>query len=1414
MKSLFNSLLILLTFIFSSCNGFLPSPMPEQGDSLYILRFVDKDSLRWAVHNTKFKDNKGTSWANSEAFVAVMDMDYKQACSIYDSVISVTDDELERLEANIGMMYLCNRVSANMEFYDYRVNAQHSILRIEKEIELLSPFLKKKFAVLKLDYNVVSANYFAALGLSEEYSAASKEVLKEINSIDNVIMALNAGMIAGTSKDNALNERFVTLYKGILQAEIKGFKWYAGCYKLLMAMMLRDRELRDSLTSIAPQRMIRLNKDSVRMNELPQWLVEKAIVDFSDYGDRYMVIKSLAILASCYVYNNDYLNALDVASLAIEEVNKYYVDFYGDVDTLPPYELFQLEDSLELKRMVIADIVNISECMLLIRNELSCIYAALGNKEASDMNRNSYLDLLRVTRQNKEMENRIHKISHNVVVMSRWAFVIVLLLVLFVVLFVVLLRHWRIRNMEITDNLLTLSQFCRELTAFPLSREFVDKNDVDESLVSLLKTSFIFLRQKFLCVSFFYGDSKVENNDFVNDFVLEENDCDIKTSLRVVTETELSEGERMLVELLLPYISVARKDAQHLVEMGDERIRLEELNFSYLFNLIEHKKENVLKRASLSVVNGIRPYMDRMINELKILASPNDNDSVTYNERLSYLVELTDKINEYNIILERWIKMRRGEFNLIIENFALQELFDIIVKSTQAFKIKGITLVVVPTLAVIKSDKALTLFMINTLADNAAKFTPGGGIVEISAIETDEYVEVAVKDSGVGLSDEEVRTILGTKVYDATVIGADKKDVSKNKGSGFGLMNCKGIIEKHKKTDSLFAVCRMDIESTPGRGSRFSFRLPKGIMRMIFILWMFLPCSLFAGSGLGYITSLADSVYNSNVNGDYEQTLVLAQKVLNELNEYYKTVGGIGDTLLLYGSGEAAEMQWWREGFAVDTFIEDVYYNLLDVRNEVAVASLVLQNWEEYRYNNNAYTALYRLVHEDKNLETYYENMRHVVNLRYTAIILSVMLLLALVFFLLLYYFKNNVINRMNLYTTFEINKRLLKIIDGKRMDVSVLVELFATELKNSMNELLNISAVQVAFWDDVRSCLAISVSSSLIDEERIVFSIEKAFKEGRVYTSFDKFVIAFPLFCFYSDVNRCIGAIAFETKKNVSINEKLIFEMIATCVASAGYHAIIGMEREYRDFDELIEENKKIKYEENVIHVQNQVMDNCLSMIKHETLYYPSRIKELVGQLMCCKDDESCSVKISMMSELMEYYKSIYGVLTTCAANQLSNIAFTPLSLSFDEVAVDCISFVKNRTKRIGLSITLHYDNSDNCFYGDKVLVVFLMESILNELLSVRINGDLYLSSTPVKNMLLVEILDTRYHSDKETLLSLFMPSVRNIMDGDDSLSGTGYLIAKEVVRIHEDYIGLYGGRMEAIDRENGTLIRFTLPK
>lgn len=137
------------------------------------------------------------------------------------------------------------------------------------------------------------------------------------------------------------------------------------------------------------------------------------------------------------------------------------------------------------------------------------------------------------------------------------------------------------------------------------------------------------------------------------------------------------------------------------------------------------KRDNIVRKASFSVVTGMMPYIDRMAHEIERLQEPEVwDDKALRTRKLEYVAELTKEINNLNDILTQWVKTTQGMVGLHIESFALDEVFEMIGRSAASFAQKGLTLEVNYTEAVVKADKALTFFMLNTLADNARKFTP------------------------------------------------------------------------------------------------------------------------------------------------------------------------------------------------------------------------------------------------------------------------------------------------------------------------------------------------------------------------------------------------------------------------------------------------------------------------------------------------------------------------------------------------------------------------------------------------------------------------------------------------------------------------------------------------------------------
>jgi len=419
------------------------------------------------------------------------------------------------------------------------------------------------------------------------------------------------------------------------------------------------------------------------------------------------------------------------------------------------------------------------------------------------------------------------------------------------------------------------------------------------------------------------------------------------------------------------------------------------------------------QRAKVSLANSITPFIDRMLYEANRLSTTVGAPPATAageapvtasRERLDYIRELTDGIHAHNDLLTHWIQLRQGMLSLHIETFALQPLFDMLVKGRKSFEMRGVTLDVQPTTLTVKADRILTLFMLNTLADNSRKFTPEEGRVEVNAREGDDYVEIAVSDTGCGMSEEQL-----AHVFDRKPIKTDASSQNDAQSShGFGLQNCRGIIEKYRKTSRIFSVCQLTADSEQGRGSRFAFRLPKGLPKtfsealskgaaclLLCLASLASPATMHAQQReLASASAYADSAYYANVNGNYGRTILFADICRQALNNYYRKLNAdSADTLLFIGdlSNTQPEIRWLHDSIPLN------YQILLTMRNETAVAALALHQWDLYQYNNRVYTQLFKELSADSRLDDYCRKMQQSQNNRTVAIVLLIAFLAVLI---------------------------------------------------------------------------------------------------------------------------------------------------------------------------------------------------------------------------------------------------------------------------------------------------------------------------------------------------------------------------------------------------------------------------------
>lgn len=729
-----------------------------------------------------------------------------------------------------------------------------------------------------------------------------------------------------------------------------------------------------------------------------------------------------------------------------------------------------------------------------------------------------------------------------------------------------------------------------------------------------------------------------------------------------------NDRKNSLQNLLDPLEQWKKKNDEYMSSLDD---RYEDINEAYTLNVIHivnNKKRALEQRAKISLVNSITPFIDRMLNEIKRLETGNESEEVR-RERYTYIAELTDKINDYNTVLTDWIQMRQGELSLHIESFPVQQLFDIVAKSKMSFQLKGIELVVEPSSDYVKADRILTLFMINTIADNARKFTPEGGRITISSVSKDNYVEISVADTGRGISESDLAGIFDRKVYN---------------GHGFGLMNCRGIIDKYKKISQIFNVCMLSAESRVGEGSRFFFRLPKGLVKMLAALLMLIPSTVaMAQANDTFLTradEYADSAYYSNIDGTYERTLDYADSCRFYLNMFYLKIDPKGRDLMVKlgdASAEPAEIKWFRDSLNTD------FQVIMDMRNESAVAALALHRWDVYRYNNRVYTQLFKVSSADNTLGEYCRTMQRSETNKNVAIAILVILLLLIFPAYYFLYYRHRVFYRFCVERVQQINKILLS--DSRAEEklgriTPMTSDRFPPSLQNIVMQ--------------IRDTLRSSVERSK------------------------------------------------ESHTNIELAE---------------------------------DEKRRAEYEDSKLHICNSVLDNCLSTLKHETMYYPSRIRQLI---------DGTDKNLQSIAELAQYYKELYTILSSQAMRQIENMKQECRPFPVSDVLPTAVG-----------------DDGNVFLLGDKDLVKYLFDILRKETGQNAL--DVSIDSHDSKYVVFGVSIPTM-QLDSEQCLQLFAPEKDR----------QPFLLCRQIARDNGESTNRRGCGITAHPADSGIVIQITLAK
>lgn len=269
---------------------------------------------------------------------------------------------------------------------------------------------------------------------------------------------------------------------------------------------------------------------------------------------------------------------------------------------------------------------------------------------------------------------------------------------------------------------------------------------------------------------------------------------------------KIEEREKLLEELAISRAQIEEEAARYIqlnIQLEESEQKLKESNDTKdkFFSIIGHDLKN-----PLFVIQSMSEILETEFDEI----SPD--------ERMDFIRAIRDSSKNAFTLLEdllHWARCQTGKIDYNPEPVHLKQLASKCSSLLESHAIKkNIKLInaVDPT-HILLADKFMVETVIRNLTSNALKFTPEGGTVKINSILVEDYVQISVEDTGIGLSETDKQKLFRIDVKNSEI------GRSKEKGTGLGLILCKEFVEKHGG--------RIWVESELEKGSQFIFTIPK-----------------------------------------------------------------------------------------------------------------------------------------------------------------------------------------------------------------------------------------------------------------------------------------------------------------------------------------------------------------------------------------------------------------------------------------------------------------------------------------------------------------------------------------------------------------------------------------------------------
>ncbi|MCF6241657.1 MAG: ATP-binding protein [Bacteroidales bacterium] len=277
-----------------------------------------------------------------------------------------------------------------------------------------------------------------------------------------------------------------------------------------------------------------------------------------------------------------------------------------------------------------------------------------------------------------------------------------------------------------------------------------------------------------------------------------------------------------IIAAILWYIQYKKKkEALKIVQLKNEEIHQQKEEIQAQADELEFQRDelyrsNKTKEKLLSVVaHDLKNPIHALIGFSELLIDK--EVGLSEDEKTQYAEYIYDSSLQIYSLLEnllKWAQSQSSSIKYQPEKFNFNELLEINIKLFhEAGMKKEIELIFnSKTKNHVYADKNMINTVIRNLINNAIKFTTEGGKISVSAKDKNDFVEISIVDTGVGMTEDIVKKILETDEFHSS------QGTSNEQGTGLGLAICKEFLNAHNS--------KLQILSRPNKGSTFYFKIP------------------------------------------------------------------------------------------------------------------------------------------------------------------------------------------------------------------------------------------------------------------------------------------------------------------------------------------------------------------------------------------------------------------------------------------------------------------------------------------------------------------------------------------------------------------------------------------------------------